>query len=143
MSAGVKVYREELSPVSFLERAGDVYATRIAVQEGARAFTYREWRARGRRLASALHRAGLEQGDRVAFLALNSEPLLLAHTAVPQAGGVIVAINTRLTGDEVRYIVEHSGARWLFYSPELEPQLAGVPSGVRRLAIGDQFEVFL
>jgi fatty-acyl-CoA synthase len=143
MSAGVKVYREELSPVGFLERAGDVHATRIAVQDGARAFTYREWRARGRRLASALCRAGLEQGDRVAFLALNSEPLLLAHTAVPQAGGVIVAINTRLTGDEVRYIVEHSGARWLFYTPELEPQLAGVPSGVRRLALDDQFEDFL
>ncbi len=143
MSAGVKVYREELSPVSFLERAGDVHATRMAVQDGARSFTYREWRARGRRLAWALCRAGLEPGDRVAFLALNSEPLLLAHTAVPQAGGAIVAINTRLTGDEVRYIVEHSGARWLFYTPELEPQLAGVPSGVRRLAIDGQFEDFL
>jgi fatty-acyl-CoA synthase len=143
MKADVKVYREELSPVSFLERAGDVHATRVAVQDGARAFTYREWRARARRLASALRRAGLEPGDRVAFLALNSEPLLLAHTAVPQAGGVIVAINTRLTADEVRHIVGHSGARWLCYSPELEPQVSGVPSGVRRLAIGDPFEDFL
>jgi fatty-acyl-CoA synthase len=138
-----KVYREELSPVNFLERAGDVHATRIAVQDGDRTFTYGEWRGRARRLASALRRAGLEPSDRVAFLALNSEPLLLAHVGVPQAGGIIVAINTRLAAEEIRYIVEHSGARFLFYSPELEPQLAGVPSRVRRFDIRGQFEDLL
>ncbi len=143
MSPRARVYREELSPVSFLERAGDVYATRIAVQDGDRTFTYREWRARARRLASALRRAGVAPGDRVAFLALNSEPLLLAHQGVPLAGGVIVAINTRLNADEVHYIVTHSGAEFVFYSPELEAQLAGVPSRVRRLDIGGGFEDFL
>jgi fatty-acyl-CoA synthase len=143
MSAGLKVHRQELSPLSFLERAGDVYANGVAVQDGGRTFTYREWRARARRLASALGRAGLAEGDRVAWLALNSEPLLLAHFAVPAAGGVIVAVNTRLARDEVQYIVEHAGARLVFYSPELESQLAGVPAGVRRVAIGGQFEDFL
>lgn len=143
MSAGLKVYRQELSPLSFLERAGDVHAHRAAVEDGGRTFTYREWRSRARRLASALQQAGLAEGDRVAFLALNSEPLLLGHFAVPRAGGVIVAINTRLAGDEVAYIVGHSGARLLFYSPELEPQLAVVPRSVRRVALGGQFEDFL
>lgn len=143
MITTTKVYREELSPVNFLERAGDVHASRIAVQDGDRTFTYREWRARARRLASALRRAGLERGDRVAFLALNSEPLLLAHAGVPQAGGIIVAINTRLAAEEVRYIVEHSGARFLFYSPELAPQLAGVSSHVQRFDIRGQLEDLL
>src|ERR1700752_1252181 len=121
---GTRVFREELSPVSFLERAGTVH--------GERRFTYAQWRARSRRLASALRRAGLRKDDRVAFLALNSEPLLLAHFGVPQAGGILVAVNTRLTAGDVAYIVEHSGASWVFHSPELAPQLAAVPASVPR-----------
>src|SRR5205807_841776 len=143
MITTTRVYRQELSPVSFLERAGDAHADRVAVQDGERAFTYRAWRARSRRLASALRRAGLEPGDRVAFLALNSEPLLLAHMGVPQAGGILVAVNTRLNADEVRYIMEHSGPRFVFYSPELRAQLAGVPAGLRRVDILEEFEHLL
>src|SRR5256885_5836803 len=80
------VYREELTPVSFLERAGTVHADRLAAVDGDRRYTYREWRGRSRRLAHALRGAGLAKGDRVAFLALNSEPLLLGHFGVLQAG---------------------------------------------------------
>jgi len=143
MLTGTRVYREELSPVTFLERAGDVYAERVAVVDGTRRVTYREWRGRARRLASALRRAGLRKDDRVAFLALNSEPMLLAHFAVPQAGAILVAINTRLTADDVRYIVEHSGSTLLCYSPELAPQTADVPAQVRRIELGPAFEAFL
>src|SRR5262249_46261608 len=104
------VYREELTPVSFLERAGTVHADRIAPVDGNRRYSYREWRARSRRLAHALRGAGLQKDDRVAFLAFNSEPLLLGHFGVLQAGGIIVAINTRLSADEIAYIVDHSGS---------------------------------
>jgi len=126
--------------VSFLERSGWVHAERTAVVDGDLRYTWAQWRARSRRLASALRRAGLKKDDRVAFLALNSEPLLLAHFGVPQAGGILVAINTRLSADEVGYILEHSGARTVFYSKELEAQLEKAPKGIRRLDTGDEFE---
>ncbi len=83
---------------------------------------------------------GLRKGERIAFLALNSEPLLLAHFGVPQAGGVLVAINTRLSADEIGYVVEHSGAGLVFYTPELEERLGKVPSRVRRLDTHRDFE---
>jgi fatty-acyl-CoA synthase len=137
------VYREELTPINFLERSGTVHAERPAVIDGERRYNYREWRARSRRLASALRKEGLKKGDRVAFLAFNSEPLLLGHFGVPQAGGVIVAINTRLSVDEIAYILEHSGASLLFFSAELEGQLAKAPSGLRRVNLGTEFEDFL
>jgi fatty-acyl-CoA synthase len=137
------VYRQELTPVGFLERAGTVHAARLAAVDGDRQYSYAQWRARSRRLAHALRGAGLQKGDRVAFLALNSEPLLLGHFGVLQAGGVIVAINTRLSAGEVGYILDHSGSTMVFYSPELEPMLAGAPRGVRRVAIGGEFEDFL
>src|SRR5207302_4602364 len=125
------------------ERAGTVHADRLAAVDGERRYTYREWRARSRRLAHALRASGLRRGDRVAFLALNSEPLLLGHFGVLQAGGVIVAINTRLNADEVGYILDHSGSKIVFFSPELEPLLAEAPVGVRRLDIATEFEGFL
>ncbi len=141
--AEASVYREELTPVSWIERAGDAYADRVAVVDGPARYTWKEFRARSRRLASALRAAGLKKDDRVAFLAWNSEPLLLAHYGVPQAGGILVAINTRLSADEIAYIVEHSGSTIVFHSPDLAPQLAGVPAQVRRIELAGQFDEFL
>jgi len=132
-----------MSPVSLLERAGTVHARRVAVVDGEASYSFAEWRARSRRLATALRQAGLQKGDRVAFLALNSEPLLLAHFGVLQAGGVLVAINTRLNAQEVAYIAAHSGSRMIFHSPELGGQLTGVPAAVERIELGHEFERFL
>ena len=140
MSAFASPFEERLTPVSFLERAGDVYAGRIAVTDAGRSFTYHEWRDRSRRFANALRAGGLKKDDRVAFLALNGEPLLLSHFAVPQAGGVLVAINTRLNAEEIGYVLDHSGATAVFFSPELEPLLAGAPAGLRRIDLATGFD---
>jgi fatty-acyl-CoA synthase len=140
---GTLVHRQELTPVSFLERAGDAHGDRVAVVDGAVSYDYRAWRTRARRFAGALRAGGMAKDDRVAFLALNSEPLLLAHFGVPMAGGILVAINTRLHADEVGYILDHAGATMVVHSPELAPQLEGAPRGIRRIAIGDEFESFV
>ncbi len=141
--ADLKPFRDELTPVTFIERAGTVHASRVAVVDGAAAYTWERFRARSRRLASALRAAGLKRGDRIAFLALNSEALLLAHFGVLQAGGVLVAINTRLTAAEVAHIVDHSDSRSIFFSPVLAEALVQLPSDVSRVQIGPEFESFL
>jgi fatty-acyl-CoA synthase len=138
-----RVYRHELTPLHFIERAGTVYANRSAVVDGSASYTWREFRARARRFASALRAEGLRKDDRVAFVALNSEPMLLAHFGVPMAGGILVAINTRWSAEEVAYVIGHCGAQWVFYSPELESQLLAVDSRVRRIATGAPFEELL
>ncbi len=142
-SDGIRVFRQELSPIHLLERAGEVFAGRPAASDGDQRFTWRELRARARRLASALRADELKKGDRIAFLAFNSEPLLLGHFAVPMAGGVLVAINTRLNPEEIAYIIGHSGATTVFVSPELLPLLAAVPPTVRRVVLGSDFEAML
>src|SRR5262245_22139759 len=95
------VYRTELSPVSFLTRSAYVFPDKDAVIHGARRYTYRELQTRVNRLASALRGAGLAKHDRVAFLCPNIPAMLEAHYGVPAAGGVLVAINTRLNSDEI------------------------------------------
>ncbi len=104
--------------------------------------TWSEFGARSRRFADALQRSGLKPGEQVAFLALNSEPLLLSHFAVLQAGGVLVAINTRLAASEVEYILADSSSRFFFYSAELKGTIAPA-EGVRCVSLEDEFEAFL
>jgi fatty-acyl-CoA synthase len=145
-----KVYRSELTPVAFLQRSAYVFPDKTAVVHGERRYSYREFEERVNRLASALRRAGLDKHDRVAFLCPNIPPLLEAHFAVPAAGGILVAINTRLGSEEVAYILSHSGARFLFVDRELEPVVAPVDTSrieVVRVddtgAPGDPYEDFL
>ena len=133
------VSRTELNPVAFLERSAAVNPERVAVVDGERRFTYAQLRERVNRLATALRAGGLERHDRVAALCPNVPALLELHHAVPAAGGVLVAINVRLSADEIRYILEHSGSRVLFVDAELEPLVADRPPGlevVRVVAAG-------
>jgi acyl-CoA synthetase (AMP-forming)/AMP-acid ligase II len=114
-----KVYRSLLTPLRFVERNAHVYPDKAAVVHGDKQYTYREFGERVNRLASALRAGGLEHGDRAAFLCPNIPPLLEAHFGVPLAGGVLVAINTRLSPNEVAYILNHSGSKFLFVDTEL------------------------
>ena len=84
--AGRPDLRTELSPVSFLRRSAYVFPGKVAVVHGERRNTYREFDQRVNRLASALILAGLDPGDRVAFLAPNIPALLEAHYGVPGGG---------------------------------------------------------
>jgi fatty-acyl-CoA synthase len=134
-----RVYRNELTPVHFLRRSAVVFADRIAVSHGARQLTYAELHERAGRLAGALRAAGLEDGDRVAYLCPNTPAMLESTFAVPGAGGVLVPINTRLNRDEVGYILEHSGARFAVVDRELAQLVDGV-SGVRVIVDDDTGE---
>jgi fatty-acyl-CoA synthase len=124
------VNRTELTPLLFIERSMRVYAQRIGAVYGRRRFTYAEIGGRVQRLATALRRAGLQRGDRVAVLAMNVPAMLEAHFGVALAGGVLVAINTRLNADEVGYILDHCGARVLLADAELAQGL-----GLKRSAM--------
>jgi acyl-CoA synthetase (AMP-forming)/AMP-acid ligase II len=128
-----KVFGTELSPVSFLRRSAFVDPDEVAVVHGDRRYRYRELDERVKRLASALDRAGVETGDRVAFLRPNIPALLEAHFAVPAAGAVLVAINTRLAAREVAAIIEHSGARIVFCDHELTELVEGCDVAVVRV----------
>ena len=108
-----------LSPLSFLERNQWVYKNKEAIMYGPQKYTYREFSDRVQRCASALKNAGIKPGDRIAYLCPNIPPMLEAHFAVPLLGAILVAMNTRLSPDEIAYICDHSGAKILIADAEL------------------------
>src|SRR5947209_16170629 len=116
-----KVYRTDLTPLSFLQRSALVFPEKTAIVHGDRRYTYSEFEERVNRLASRLRGVGLQKHDRVAFLCPNTPALLEAHFAIPAAGGILVAVNSRLNSQEIGFILKHSGSKYLFVDAELQP----------------------
>ena len=114
---------QPLTPLRFLERSAAVFPDKLAVVCGERRLTYREFSDEATRIARALQASGIEPGDRVAYLCPNLAEMLIAHFAVPLAGGVLVAMNVRLSPAEVGYISRHSGAKLLIVAEELLPSV--------------------
>ncbi|TFD77550.1 acyl-CoA synthetase [Cryobacterium psychrophilum] len=102
----------------FLQRSAEVFPNKNAIIYGNRTYTYAEYSAVAQRLARAI-RARISPGDRVIFLAPNIPEMLIAHFAVPLAGGVLVALNSRLAKPEIDYVIAHSEATMLFLDAEL------------------------
>ena len=107
-----------LTPLGFLARAAAVYPDKLAVIDGARRFTYREFYERCRRFADALRRRGIGPGDTVAVLAPNVPALLEAHYGVPMAGAVLNALNYRLDARSIAFILQHGAAKLLIADHE-------------------------
>ncbi len=117
----------------FLDRATTVYGERVGVLDepdqpapSLGDLTYDQVGVLARRQAARLDELGIGFGDRVAIVSHNSARLLTAFFGVAGYGRVLVPVNFRLRPDEVRYIVEHSGARVLYVDPELRDTLADV-----------------
>jgi fatty-acyl-CoA synthase len=104
---------EPLTPLRFLDRAAEVFGDKTAIVDGDRRLDYRQMAAAAEMLARALRASGIEPGDRVAYMCPNTAEMLVAHFGVPLAEAVLVAVNTRLSAEEVRYICDHSEARVL------------------------------
>jgi fatty-acyl-CoA synthase len=133
-----------MTPLSFLDRSARVWPGKVAVIYGRRRLTYSELAAEVERVARALRASGVEPGDRVAYLMPNLPEMLIAHFAVPLAGGVLVAINTRLTAHEVSHILRHSGAKIVVADAALLPTAAAAADGVdtvTRLVVAADTEV--
>jgi fatty-acyl-CoA synthase len=111
----------------FLERAESVYGHRVAVVDepsppggGLGRFTYAQFAAMARSLAAALDDLGIAENERVAIVSPNAARFLVSLFGVSVFGRVLVPINFRLNTEEIRYIVEHSGASVLLVDPELD-----------------------
>ena len=102
-----------LTPLSFLERAKDIYPNYEAVVYESRKYTWSEVYKRCIKFASALDKLGIKTGDTVSVLAFNTPEIFEAHYAIPMVGAVINAINTRLDSKTISYILNHSEAKVL------------------------------
>jgi fatty-acyl-CoA synthase len=121
----------QLTPLLFLERSADVFTDKVAISYGSTAVTYGEMADATQEAAAGLAALGVGITDRVAYLMPNLPEMLIGHFAVPLLGALLVAVNTRLAGPEIAYLLQHSGARVLVADtallPVVGPHLAACP----------------
>jgi fatty-acyl-CoA synthase len=119
-----------LTPLSFLERSARVFPDKTAVIYGKLRLTYRELADAVTGVARSLRASGIQPGDRVAYLMPNLPEMLVAQFAVPLAGAVLVSVNTRLSDEEIAYILNHSGAKVLVTDSAFLPAVASAVQNV-------------
>lgn len=113
-----------LTPLSLLQRTGQVYPDQIAVRYGDRVSTWGETLERCLRFATALRTLGIQKNDTVAVLAPNTLAAVEVAFAVPGSGAVLNMINTRLDAQAIAFILDHGEAKVLL-----------VDAGLREVAI--------
>ena len=100
-----------LTPLSFLERAKDIYPNYEALIYETRSYTWTEVYKRCIKFASALEKIGIGKGDTISVMAFNTPEIFEAHYSVPMTGAVLNTINVRLDAKTVSYILNHSEAK--------------------------------
>jgi len=122
-----------------VERDGDATAL-VEVWEGGHSLTYSELWARSARVAGGLRAAGVQRGDRVAIRLGNGIDWALAFFGSQLAGAVAVPVNTRLTAEEVDYVMRDSGAAFAFVPDQALPD--GEPVTGEQLGPDDLAAIF-
>ncbi|MCH9667715.1 MAG: long-chain-fatty-acid--CoA ligase [Actinomycetia bacterium] len=95
--------------------------------------TWSQLSEQSKQVAHALAELGIEQGDRVATLAWNTDRHLAMYFGVSGSGAVMHTVNPRLFPDQITYIINHAEDRVLFFDitfaplvGQLAPQLSTV-----------------
>lgn len=96
-----------------VHRNAQIRGNKIATIQGDRQHTWREFKDRVARFAGGLKGLGIEQGDRVAILALNSDRYYEYYFSVPWAGACVVPLNIRWSPVENAYSLKDAGAKAL------------------------------
>ena len=114
-----------LSILHFMDRAGTLFKRNTIVSrlpdKSLRTHTYGEWHRRTLSLASALVKAGVQPGDRVATLCWNHHAHLEAYFGIPAAGAVMHTLNLRLSPEELGWIAGDAKDRVLIVDDVLLP----------------------
>jgi len=125
--------KAEMTTLDFIDRAVDLYddVTGIVAHDGT-PYTYAEVNDRVNRLAHALQKEGVDQGDRVALLSPNTHYFIETLYATNKLGAVFVPLNYRLTPGDYEYILNDCEADTIIadydYADKVETVREDVPT---------------
>src|SRR5918999_2963767 len=117
-------------------RRARISPDRTALLDPYRSLTSAELADRTARYAGALRRLGVGRGDRVAYLGVNAVEVFETFFAAWLLGAIAVPLNYRLSGAEIRYMLEDSGASVLVHSGDADELVAAavpLPSTLRHV----------
>lgn len=126
--------------LEMLDRNARKFAAKDALRYGGQSLTFAELAEQAGRAAAVLQGWGVEKGDRVAIMSLNTPSFVVAFYGALKAGAAVVPINHKLMAPEVDYILDHSGAKVLLIDGALAPLAARLESNARQATLDSAAE---
>jgi acyl-CoA synthetase (AMP-forming)/AMP-acid ligase II len=123
----------DLHPGAWAARTPDKPA--VIMAESGAVVTYAELEAAANRLSRVFRDAGLEPGDHIAFCMENRPEYLAIAWGAHYAGLYYTAISSRLTAEELGYIIEDSGSRAFLSSPYMAKSISALGDTLSKLDI--------
>lgn len=109
-----------------LQRAYEKYAENIAIIDGDREISYKEFYFRSVHLSKKLKKYGINKGDKVAIYSGNSAEFYIVYFAIWQIGAVCVPLNIYLHEKELAFVLNDSQPVLIYASSSLAPKLEDV-----------------
>jgi 4-hydroxybenzoate-CoA ligase len=126
--------RDYNAAVDFVDRnVAEGRGEKTACIDPARNLTYSELRDAAARVGPLLTRLGIEPENRIALILLDTVDFPILFWGAIRAGIVPVLLNTRLTADQYRYLLEDSRAKAAFVSTALLPVVQEAAKEVQTL----------
>lgn len=122
---------QQLTPITYLERAAKVFPEHVAIIHGSQRIAYRTFWRRALKLASALSKHGVGKGDTVTVMLSNTPPMLEAHFGVPMVKAVLHCLNTRLDAAIVAFQLDHAETKVLIVDREFSGVVRQALAGAR------------
>jgi len=140
--------RDYNAAVDFVDRnVAEGRGDKLAFIDPARSITYGELQDRAARVGPLLAHMGVDPENRIALALLDTVDFPVLFWGAIRAGVVPVLLNTRLTVDQYRYLLEDSRAKAIFVSTALLATLqeaaAGLPCASTIVAVGDEAPAIL
>ncbi|MFG1610662.1 SDR family NAD(P)-dependent oxidoreductase [Actinoplanes sp. NPDC049265] len=129
----------DINPATAVRRLAGTDGSATALLYQGRELSYRELTEAAGRLAETLASGGVRDGDRVAYLGLNSPTFLITYLASCWLGAIFVPLNHRLTAEEVADVLVACEAHTMVAEPGHQRQLDAAPAQLpaRRLLLAD------
>jgi acyl-CoA synthetase (AMP-forming)/AMP-acid ligase II len=128
---------------ALLHHSARCHPDRPAVTWRGRTIDYRTFDAQVRALDGWLRSVGCGPDTRVAVCMDNRPEVLVAMFAVFRCGATLVPCNSRLTADELRFLVEDAEARVVLTDPAHEPTVRTAAGSVTVCVAGVELDAVL
>jgi 4-hydroxybenzoate-CoA ligase len=135
------IVRDYNAAVDFVDRnVAEGRGDKTAFIDPSRNLTYAELRDAAARIGPMLARLGIEKENRIAIVLLDTVEFPILFWGAIRAGIVPVLLNTRITVDQYRYLLEDSRSKAVFVSaallPLIEDAAVGLPDLKRIVVVG-------
>ena len=128
-------------PSAIFRVHGAAHPDRVAFQFEGQKLSFRDVDTRIDQLAGALRQRGFSRGDCAVLMFKNRPECLEVSAALSRIGAGPVSVSWRSTASELTYLVNHSGARGIFFEAELWPAIAPARPDMPRIDARSLFPV--